>query len=157
MHVGAPIAEDDVLVYVFGFCKSYLFTATDHVNVYCCVGLVVAMFVLARKHHRWYRAPELLMQWRGYSGAVDIWSVACIFAELIQRRPLFPGRNCMSACLHAYACFWGILFFRPLETRFCHLVSLPSYLLSIGLDGACTSLHIVRAFVCLCIILLFEE
>eukprot|EP00994_Dinema_validum_P006586 NODE_496_length_1630_cov_89.496521_g356_i0.p1 GENE.NODE_496_length_1630_cov_89.496521_g356_i0~~NODE_496_length_1630_cov_89.496521_g356_i0.p1 ORF type:complete len:416 (-),score=111.77 NODE_496_length_1630_cov_89.496521_g356_i0:241-1488(-) len=42
---------------------------------------------------RWYRAPELLMQWRGYSGAVDVWSVGCIFAEMFGRKPLFPGRN----------------------------------------------------------------
>eukprot|EP01006_Ploeotia_vitrea_P043137 TRINITY_DN66693_c3_g1_i1.p1 TRINITY_DN66693_c3_g1~~TRINITY_DN66693_c3_g1_i1.p1 ORF type:complete len:416 (-),score=45.55 TRINITY_DN66693_c3_g1_i1:1540-2787(-) len=42
---------------------------------------------------RWYRAPELLMQWRAYSGAVDVWSVGCIFAELLGRKPIFPGRN----------------------------------------------------------------
>eukprot|EP00906_Rhabdomonas_costata_P001631 RCo002664 len=42
---------------------------------------------------RWYRAPELLMQWREYSGAVDVWSVGCIFAELLLRKPLFPGKN----------------------------------------------------------------
>eukprot|EP01006_Ploeotia_vitrea_P008562 TRINITY_DN20563_c0_g1_i1.p1 TRINITY_DN20563_c0_g1~~TRINITY_DN20563_c0_g1_i1.p1 ORF type:complete len:414 (-),score=16.82 TRINITY_DN20563_c0_g1_i1:1593-2834(-) len=42
---------------------------------------------------RWYRAPELLMQWHGYSGAVDVWSVGCIFTELLSRKPLFPGKN----------------------------------------------------------------
>lgn len=42
---------------------------------------------------RWYRAPELLMQWTKYDKAIDIWSVGCIFAELIGRKPLFPGRN----------------------------------------------------------------
>jgi serine/threonine protein kinase len=42
---------------------------------------------------RWYRAPELLMQWREYSAAVDVWSIGCIFAELLQRRPIFPGKN----------------------------------------------------------------
>lgn len=40
---------------------------------------------------RWYRAPELLFGAPLYSGAVDMWAVGCIFAELIFRVPLFPG------------------------------------------------------------------
>ncbi|KAF8927896.1 Cyclin-dependent kinase catalytic subunit [Dissophora ornata] len=39
----------------------------------------------------WYRAPEILMGSRHYSTAVDIWSVGCIFAEMITKKPLFPG------------------------------------------------------------------
>jgi len=31
---------------------------------------------------------------------VDIWSVGCIFAELMLRRPLFPGHNCTLAETH---------------------------------------------------------
>eukprot|EP01012_Entosiphon_sulcatum_P003164 TRINITY_DN10905_c1_g1_i1.p1 TRINITY_DN10905_c1_g1~~TRINITY_DN10905_c1_g1_i1.p1 ORF type:complete len:411 (-),score=118.62 TRINITY_DN10905_c1_g1_i1:329-1561(-) len=42
---------------------------------------------------RWYRAPELLMQSKGYTGTIDMWSVGCIFAEMLGRKPLFPGRN----------------------------------------------------------------
>ncbi|KAF9148812.1 Cyclin-dependent kinase 3, partial [Mortierella sp. AD010] len=38
----------------------------------------------------WYRAPEILLGSRHYSTAVDIWSVGCIFAEMITRKPLFP-------------------------------------------------------------------
>ena len=40
---------------------------------------------------RWYRAPEVILTWEKYSKAIDIWSVGCIFAELIGRQPLFPG------------------------------------------------------------------
>ena len=40
---------------------------------------------------RWYRAPELLLQSPDYSTAVDMWSVGCILAELINRKTLFPG------------------------------------------------------------------
>ncbi|KAF9423447.1 hypothetical protein HW555_001256 [Spodoptera exigua] len=40
---------------------------------------------------RWYRAPELLLLSREYSTPVDMWSVGCIFAELIMLQPLFPG------------------------------------------------------------------
>jgi len=39
----------------------------------------------------WYRAPEILLGSRHYSIAVDIWSVGCIFAEMCNRAPLFPG------------------------------------------------------------------
>lgn len=39
----------------------------------------------------WYRAPEILLGSSHYSLGVDIWSVGCIFAELVNREPLFPG------------------------------------------------------------------
>ena len=42
---------------------------------------------------RWYRAPELLLNCSEYSGAIDIWSVGCIFGEIMHRQPLFPGRD----------------------------------------------------------------
>lgn len=40
----------------------------------------------------WYRAPEVLLN-QSYSSAVDVWSAACIIAEMIQMRPLFPGQS----------------------------------------------------------------
>ena len=39
----------------------------------------------------WYRAPEVLLGIDSYSFPVDMWSVGCIFAEMINNRPLFPG------------------------------------------------------------------
>ncbi|GAB0492661.1 hypothetical protein MMPV_003929 [Pyropia vietnamensis] len=39
----------------------------------------------------WYRAPEILLGAKKYSTPVDIWSIGCIFAELVTRSPLFPG------------------------------------------------------------------
>jgi len=41
----------------------------------------------------WYRAPDVLMGSKKYSTPVDIWSVGCIFAEMINGRPLFPGQS----------------------------------------------------------------
>ena len=41
----------------------------------------------------WYRAPDILMGSKDYSTSVDIWSVGCIFAELLARAPLFPGED----------------------------------------------------------------
>src|SRR3954452_5570719 len=54
---------------------------------------------------RWYRAPELILLEKDYGAAIDMWSVGCIFAELLgmmkesaptylDRKPLFPGKSC---------------------------------------------------------------
>ncbi|XP_053908128.1 cyclin-dependent kinase 20 [Cuculus canorus] len=42
---------------------------------------------------RWYRAPELLYGARHYDEGVDLWAVGCIFGELLNLSPLFPGEN----------------------------------------------------------------
>jgi mitogen-activated protein kinase 1/3 len=42
---------------------------------------------------RWYRAPEVILNASRYTKAIDVWSVGCIFAELIGRSPLFPGED----------------------------------------------------------------
>ncbi|KAM0676452.1 MAP kinase [Gurleya vavrai] len=42
---------------------------------------------------RWYRAPELLFKSHCYTNKVDIWSVGCIFAELVLREPFIQGTN----------------------------------------------------------------
>ena len=54
---------------------------------------------------RWYRAPELILIETNYTGSIDVWSVGCIFGELMMmikenaktfmdRTPLFPGKSC---------------------------------------------------------------
>ncbi|CAE7205584.1 NTF4 [Symbiodinium natans] len=52
---------------------------------------------------RWYRAPELILLQDNYNEQIDMWSVGCIYAELLQmlegthtedRGPLFPGSSC---------------------------------------------------------------
>ncbi|KAG2625740.1 hypothetical protein PVAP13_3KG308800 [Panicum virgatum] len=43
---------------------------------------------------RWYRAPELCGSFfTKYSPAIDMWSIGCIFAEILTGKPLFPGKN----------------------------------------------------------------
>jgi len=54
---------------------------------------------------RWYRAPEIILLEKDYGPAIDMWSIGCIFAELLgimkmpnatcfERKPLFPGKSC---------------------------------------------------------------
>eukprot|EP00118_Oscarella_pearsei_P000175 m.4373 g.4373 ORF g.4373 m.4373 type:complete len:316 (+) comp10621_c0_seq1:267-1214(+) len=64
----------------------------------------IADFGLARLYHSenmrltsvvvtlWYRAPEVMLV-GSYDTSVDIWSLGCIWAELLRRRPLFDGKH----------------------------------------------------------------
>ena len=42
---------------------------------------------------RWYRAPEIMLSCHEYTKPIDLWSVGCIFAELIARKPYFPEED----------------------------------------------------------------
>ncbi|KAL0572271.1 mitogen activated protein kinase [Marasmius crinis-equi] len=42
---------------------------------------------------RWYRAPEVMLTFKEYTRAIDMWSVGCVLAEMLSGRPLFPGRD----------------------------------------------------------------
>ena len=41
----------------------------------------------------WYRAPEILLGARSYTGVIDVWSVGCILAELLFMNALFKGES----------------------------------------------------------------
>lgn len=47
---------------------------------------------------RWYRAPEVLLTYKKYSTAMDVWSVGVIFGELLLRKPLLPGNDTNHQC-----------------------------------------------------------
>lgn len=42
---------------------------------------------------RWYRAPEIMLACHEYDKPVDVWSTGCILAELLARKPFFPGED----------------------------------------------------------------
>ncbi|WOL13952.1 cyclin-dependent kinase B2-1-like [Canna indica] len=50
----------------------------------------------------WYRAPEVLLGATHYSTPVDMWSVGCIFAELVTTQALFPGDSELQQLLHIF-------------------------------------------------------
>lgn len=45
---------------------------------------------------RWYRAPEILLGSTKYTVQADIWSIGCIFGELLSSRPMFPGTSTLN-------------------------------------------------------------
>jgi len=49
---------------------------------------------------RWYRAPEIMLNSKGYTKSIDVWSVGCILAEMIYNRPLFPGKHYLDQLNH---------------------------------------------------------
>ncbi|KAJ3677671.1 hypothetical protein LUZ60_003395 [Juncus effusus] len=50
----------------------------------------------------WYRAPEVLLGDSRYSTPVDIWSMGCIFAELVTTQALFQGDSELQQLLHIF-------------------------------------------------------
>jgi len=50
----------------------------------------------------WYRPPEILLGCDTYATSVDIWSIGCIFAELINGKPLFRGDSQISQLLEIF-------------------------------------------------------
>jgi nemo like kinase len=111
-----PLTSDHVKVFLYQILRGlkYLHSARVlHrdikpgnllVNSNCC--LKICDFGLARieepdetRHMtqevvtQYYRAPEILMGTKHYSSGVDIWSVGCIFAELLGRRILFQAQS----------------------------------------------------------------
>ena len=41
----------------------------------------------------WYRSPELLLNSKTQTTAIDMWSAGCILGELLAHKPLLPGRS----------------------------------------------------------------
>ncbi|KAL3451330.1 kinase-like domain-containing protein [Aspergillus insuetus] len=72
---------------------------------------------------RWYRPPELLYGARQYSGAVDIWSVAMVFAELLLRVPFVAGNSDLDQITRICEAFGT-----PTEDNWPGVSKLPNYI-----------------------------
>lgn len=67
---------------------------------------------------RWYRAPEIMLSFRSYTKAIDVWSVGCIFAELLTGKPFFKGHDYVNQ-LYRILNFLGT----PTEETLCRIGS----------------------------------
>lgn len=102
---------------------------------------------------RWYRAPELLYGARKYDEGVDLWAVGCIFGELLNNSPLFPGEN----DIEQLCCVLRILG-TPDETSWPGMTELPDYnkitfpemppipLEKVVPDATCEALELLKKF-----------
>lgn len=59
---------------------------------YCNIGLHKQPLT-SRVVTLWYRPPELLLGSTDYGPSVDLWSVGCVFAELLVGKPILQGRT----------------------------------------------------------------
>jgi mitogen-activated protein kinase 1/3 len=57
---------------------------------------------------RWYRAPEIMLNSKGYTKSIDVWSVGCILAEMLNNRPLFPGKHYLDQLNHLSGCWLSV-------------------------------------------------
>ncbi|KAG6587670.1 cyclin-dependent kinase D-3 [Cucurbita pepo subsp. pepo] len=71
---------------------------------------------------RWYRAPELLFGSKQYGSAVDVWAAACIFAELLLRRPFLQGSSDIDQLGKIFAAFGT-----PTTSQWSDMLYLPDY------------------------------
>jgi len=90
----------------------------------------------------WYRAPEILLGGKQYSTPVDIWSIGCIYAEMVTRCPLFPGDSEIDQLFRIFRCLgtpneemWpGVSQFADYKTTFPQWSPVPLKTAVEGLD-----------------------
>ncbi|GAA5928216.1 mitogen-activated protein kinase [Sporobolomyces koalae] len=75
-------ANCDLKICDFGLARSAMSSETEAVG-----------FMTEYVATRWYRAPEIMLTFKEYTFAIDVWSVGCILAEMLSGKPLFPGRD----------------------------------------------------------------
>jgi len=71
---------------------------------------------------RFYRPPEMLYGSKYYTGGVDIWSAGCVFAEMVLRKPVFPGETELSQLTKIFA-----LRGSPNEKTWPEVLDMPNY------------------------------
>jgi len=76
-------ADCELKICDFGLARGYVDSEDAH----------SAGFMTEYVATRWYRAPEIMLSFQSYTKAIDMWSVGCIFAEMLGGKPLFRGRD----------------------------------------------------------------
>ena len=78
-----------------GFAASHAYLRTKFTPPTTAMGTATIAIApnLGRAPRRWYRAPERLRGGRGRGAGGDLWSAGCVVAEMLARRPLFPGEG----------------------------------------------------------------
>ena len=69
----------------------------------------------------WYRSPELLLGAEKYGTEIDMWSVGCVFGELLTKEPLFQGKNEVDQVSKVCPLFF-FFFFLPRRKSISHTI-----------------------------------
>ncbi|KAI9285133.1 kinase-like domain-containing protein [Umbelopsis sp. AD052] len=70
---------------------------------------------------RWYRAPEIMLSRNSYNKSIDVWSLGCIFGEMLGRKVLFKGSDYVDQ-LHKIVAILGL----PQDTSFWNTMASPT-------------------------------
>jgi serine/threonine protein kinase len=119
IHSKQQLSEDHWRVFMYQLCcglkyihsanvlhrdikpSNLLVTSQCHLKI-CDFGMARGLATTPDEHSgfmtayvatRWYRAPEVMLSFREYTKAIDVWSVGCIFAEMLGRKYVFAGTN----------------------------------------------------------------
>lgn len=95
----------------------------------------------------WYRAPELLLGATQYGPEIDIWSAGCIIAELLLKKPIFPGSDsrdqmekvfsiCGSPTEQRWPGVTALPYYRQLNPEHCYPERLRQHLRSLSPDSS---------------------
>ncbi|KAJ2959230.1 hypothetical protein NQZ79_g5331 [Umbelopsis isabellina] len=121
--------DTDLLIVLPGFEKIYGYSRKGRNDKSACtdLGLSRAFGIPMRTYTHevitlWYRAPEILLGSKHYSTSVDMWSVGCIFAEMVTLRPLFPGDSQIDELFRIFR-----ILGTPTEEHWKGVTSLPDY------------------------------
>ncbi|CDH56998.1 map kinase [Lichtheimia corymbifera JMRC:FSU:9682] len=97
---GQPLTDAHFQYFVYQICRGLKYIHSANI---CDFGLArgysespesnAAGFMTEYVATRWYRAPEIMLSFQNYTKAIDMWSVGCIFAEMLGGKPLFKGRD----------------------------------------------------------------
>ncbi|KAF2858154.1 Pkinase-domain-containing protein [Piedraia hortae CBS 480.64] len=69
---------------------------------------------------RWYRPPELLLNLKHYTPAIDMWGIGCVLGEMFERKPILEGKTDVDQCFRIFQ-----LVGSPTETNMPGWSSLP--------------------------------
>ncbi len=77
----------------------------------------------------WYRAPDVLLASTKYSTPIDLWSIGCIFVEMVNGSPIFTGTT-EETQLDAIFRYLG-----PPQTTYPGITELPGWRADMAQDG----------------------
>jgi len=79
----------DLQICDFGLARAQLDSPDEEMLMPVSQNAILTDYITTR----WYRAPEVMTSWTEYTTAIDVWATACIFAEMLLGKPLFPGQD----------------------------------------------------------------
>lgn len=96
--------------------QSFIRSADIHIRSYLKNPAWLSRRFVSTLLFSWYRAPELVVGDAQYGPAVDVWAIGCVFGELLNGQPIWPGKSDVDQLYHIQKTL-GKLFFIWWESK----------------------------------------